>query len=143
MYAPSARAMKRGVPPTVRNARTGEFTPPGITRCARSNRPWLSIGLSRRRAAPRRLSAPSGGRSEATWGWSSQPAPGRPKAAERPLGGQERSDVGVVISMDVASARRVAFFRRAAALGARLAFLARRQGPEEAVGDHVAHAGAE
>ena len=29
--------MNRGVPPTARNARTGEFTPPGITRCARSN----------------------------------------------------------------------------------------------------------
>jgi hypothetical protein len=29
--------MKRGVPPTARNARTGEFTPPGITRWARSN----------------------------------------------------------------------------------------------------------
>ena len=30
--------MNRGVPPTARNARTGEFTPPGITRWARSNR---------------------------------------------------------------------------------------------------------
>src|SRR5689334_8564104 len=29
--------MNLGVPPTARNARTGEFTPPGITRCARSN----------------------------------------------------------------------------------------------------------
>ncbi len=29
--------MNRGVPPTARNARTGEFTPPGITCCARSN----------------------------------------------------------------------------------------------------------
>src|SRR2546425_6742059 len=28
--------MKRGVPPTARKARTGEFTPPGITRCARA-----------------------------------------------------------------------------------------------------------
>jgi len=28
------------------------------------------------------------------WGRATQPAPGRPKAAERPLGGQERSDVG-------------------------------------------------
>src|SRR5574337_2017330 len=30
--------MKRGVPPTALNARTGEFTPPGITRRASSNR---------------------------------------------------------------------------------------------------------
>src|SRR3954467_4016910 len=30
--------MNRGVPPTARNARTGEFTPPGVTACARSNR---------------------------------------------------------------------------------------------------------
>src|SRR5579875_65560 len=30
--------MNRGVPPTARNARTGEFTPPGITAWARSNR---------------------------------------------------------------------------------------------------------
>lgn len=29
--------MNRGVPPTARKARTGEFTPPGITRWARSN----------------------------------------------------------------------------------------------------------
>src|SRR3954465_14740258 len=29
--------MKRGVPPTARKARTGELTPPGITRWARSN----------------------------------------------------------------------------------------------------------
>ena len=30
--------MKRGVPPTARKARTGEFTPPGVTASARSNR---------------------------------------------------------------------------------------------------------
>ena len=29
-YGPCARSMKRGVPPTERNARTGEFTPPGM-----------------------------------------------------------------------------------------------------------------
>src|SRR2546429_2595082 len=33
---PSARATKKGVPPTARNARTGEFTPPGNTAFARS-----------------------------------------------------------------------------------------------------------
>ncbi len=35
--APLPRAKKRGVPPTARNARTGELTPPGITRCAAAN----------------------------------------------------------------------------------------------------------
>ena len=29
--------MNRGVPPTALNARTGEFTPPGVTARARSN----------------------------------------------------------------------------------------------------------
>src|SRR3954447_8672986 len=36
-YAPWARWTKRGVPPTARKARTGEFTPPGISARARSN----------------------------------------------------------------------------------------------------------
>src|SRR5438552_751260 len=35
-YAPSARATKYGVPPTDWNDRTGELTPPGMTRRARS-----------------------------------------------------------------------------------------------------------
>ncbi len=34
---PVPGAMNRGVPPTARNARTGEFTPPGVTASARSN----------------------------------------------------------------------------------------------------------
>ncbi len=34
---PSPRAMKSGCPPTLRNARTGEFTPPGIFSTARRN----------------------------------------------------------------------------------------------------------
>src|ERR1035441_6327503 len=34
---PSPRAMKSGYPPTARNARTGEFTPPGIFNSARRN----------------------------------------------------------------------------------------------------------
>src|SRR5216684_1019973 len=34
-WEPSPRAMNGGVPPTLRNARTGEFTPPGIGFCAR------------------------------------------------------------------------------------------------------------
>src|SRR5687768_17555345 len=40
-YAPCARATKRGVPPTALKARTGEFTPPGISRLARSNSCWF------------------------------------------------------------------------------------------------------
>src|SRR5476651_571784 len=35
---PCARSMNRGVPPTERNARTGEFTPPGMVFWARSKR---------------------------------------------------------------------------------------------------------
>ena len=34
---PCAEAMNRGVPPTALKARTGEFTPPGVTASARSN----------------------------------------------------------------------------------------------------------
>jgi hypothetical protein len=34
--------MKRGVPPTARNARTGEFTPPGVTERARAKRAALA-----------------------------------------------------------------------------------------------------
>src|SRR5262249_2432035 len=36
--APSPRAMNGGEPPTARNARTGLFTPPGMTRPAASSR---------------------------------------------------------------------------------------------------------
>jgi hypothetical protein len=35
---PRPSTMNRGVPPTARNARTGELTPPGVTRSARSSR---------------------------------------------------------------------------------------------------------
>src|SRR5262249_54677935 len=38
IVAPFADLMKRGVPPTPRNARTGLLTPPGISCLARSNR---------------------------------------------------------------------------------------------------------
>ena len=37
-YGPRPLAMKRGVPPTARKARTGELTPPGVTARARSRR---------------------------------------------------------------------------------------------------------
>ena len=40
-YAPSALAMNGGSPPTAPNARAGLFTPPGITRLARTNASWL------------------------------------------------------------------------------------------------------
>jgi hypothetical protein len=38
IQGPEPSAMKRGVPPTARNARTGLFTPPGVTSCARAKR---------------------------------------------------------------------------------------------------------
>src|SRR5215471_5256029 len=37
-WQPSPRAMKMGLPPTLRNARTGEFTPPGMRSRARWKR---------------------------------------------------------------------------------------------------------
>ncbi len=37
MTAPAAERITSGVPPTLPNARTGEFTPPGVTFLARSN----------------------------------------------------------------------------------------------------------
>src|SRR6266403_34640 len=36
IFEPSACATKNGSAPTFRNARTGEFTPPGMRRCARA-----------------------------------------------------------------------------------------------------------
>ena len=46
-YGPLAETIKRGVPPTEPNARTGEFTPPGISWRARSKssslRGWLEV----------------------------------------------------------------------------------------------------
>src|SRR6266446_4863921 len=36
---PSPRTIMGGIPPTALNARAGEFTPPGMTACAR----WLSL----------------------------------------------------------------------------------------------------
>src|SRR5439155_25509224 len=38
--APCPETINRGVPPTAWNARTGEFTPPGVTVRARSNSAW-------------------------------------------------------------------------------------------------------
>src|SRR6185436_3860524 len=96
-YAPCARCTKRGVPPTARNARTGEFTPPGMRARARSNSCWL------RSAAPPLLSV---------------------------LG---------VMGRQVEQG----MFGRRARAGLVLALIALGLGPEHAVGDHVAHAGAE
>ena len=42
IVAPRPDVMKRGVPPTDRNARTGEFTPPGVTSSALANRAALA-----------------------------------------------------------------------------------------------------
>ena len=45
-WAPSARATKYGVPPTERNERTGEFTPPGMTRWARAKSSSLRVEVA-------------------------------------------------------------------------------------------------
>ena len=50
---PSARSTKKGSPPTPRNARTGEFTPPGVTSQARRK----SVRLFALRSAAGRLAA--------------------------------------------------------------------------------------
>src|SRR5437868_6637976 len=89
MAEPSARAMKRGVPPTARKARTGELTPPGMTFWARAKSDSLLMRLS----------------------------------------------------MHLARSRRLAFL--GPAFGAGPAFFTGRQSPEEAIGNDVAHAGAE
>ena len=47
--------MNRGVPPTALNARTGEFTPPGVTRWARANHS-ADAAVVRPRAAEARVS---------------------------------------------------------------------------------------
>src|SRR4051812_13757480 len=91
MREPSPRTMKRGVPPTARNARTGELTPPGITRWARANR----MALRSLDASPASVDM------------------------ARALGG-----AGVLGGLGIR------FFALV---------LAGRQGPEEAVGNHVAH----
>src|SRR6266852_2812563 len=52
MRLPLPRTMKGGVPPTARNARTGELTPPGMVFCARANNAsFLLMGSSCRKAA--------------------------------------------------------------------------------------------
>src|SRR5690606_7297225 len=60
--------MNRGVPPTAANARTGEFTPPGVAAVARSNQdldcstaPLTSASLPK---TPRHASAGQAGRDE-------------------------------------------------------------------------------
>src|SRR5262245_50473350 len=109
--------MNRGVPPTARNARTGELTPPGITRCARSNSVWLASLI------------------------------GHPSRCALRYSPWQRTG-GSSASVDAPLRRpRLFLFRcvgRLAGLGAlrSLALLRRRQCPEEAIGQHVAHAGA-
>ena len=56
--------MNRGVPPTALKARTGEFTPPGVTRWARSNHAAeLCVGRALGRSAGSGTTAffPTGG----------------------------------------------------------------------------------
>src|SRR5215468_6035374 len=50
--APCALCTKNGSPPTEPNARTGEFTPPGMTRCARSNNSLMMLGSTPRFPPP-------------------------------------------------------------------------------------------
>src|SRR4051812_1531303 len=96
--------MNRGVPPTARKARTGELTPPGITRLARSKSAALDIvrGLER----------------------------------------QARRGASVDVARILGRGQRLAFAARRRAvrrLAVLLAFAFARQGPEESVGDDVAH----
>ena len=48
----SALTVKKGVPPTERKARTGEFTPPGIIFWARAKRSSEAEAMDRKRAIP-------------------------------------------------------------------------------------------
>src|SRR5450432_1566728 len=102
MCGPCARAMKRGVPPTARKARTGEFTPPGITRLARSNSSALVVMASTLGGSPASMNV------------------------ARILGRRHRLAVAgrwrLVDAVD-------------------LVFAVTGQGPEEAVGNDVSHAG--
>src|SRR5688572_19635668 len=60
MYGPRASRMNTGSPPTARNARTGEFTPPGMTRWARSKRTFEFGSLIEGHGSPLRDGASSG-----------------------------------------------------------------------------------
>ena len=55
-HAPCADRMKRGVPPTALKARTGEFTPPGVTVRARSKSAADAVVEAVRSGVTRRLS---------------------------------------------------------------------------------------
>src|SRR6185295_11570270 len=100
--------MKRGVPPTARKARTGELTPPGMTRAARSNSSLLLAMFFFYRPA-----ADHAGRRYGSM------------HASRGLG------------------RLLGFGLGVEALGFTAFVFRAGQGPEEAVGDDVAHAGPE
>src|SRR5450759_3873167 len=47
-WAPLPSRKKIGVPPTPRNARTGEFTPPGMRRRESSNNCWLRSSMMKK-----------------------------------------------------------------------------------------------
>jgi hypothetical protein len=80
--------MKRGVPPTARKARTGELTPPGMTRWARSKggRRWL-VSVDTARTLP--WSARGAGRLVGVFGGASGGP--RPRRLSSPGGRPRRS----------------------------------------------------
>src|SRR5690606_23134842 len=89
MYAPSARAMKRGVPPTARNARTAEFTPPTMTSQARANSEALSDIRGVRKEAGR--SSEDTGARDRPLRASVRPPPAARRPAERLRAGPLRA----------------------------------------------------
>lgn len=77
--APLAFEMNRGVPPTERNARTGELTPPGMTFCASWNSFFdvavfsrgTLVSSSRAIVGTGELYPPPGNRVKNSIGWNS------------------------------------------------------------------------
>ena len=109
--------MKRGVPPTARKARTGELTPPGMTRWARSNRPlrWWSwqrrrprsvLGFVGRTVGPGSGASPAssspssaGGRAQKKRSGTTLPMPGRkPRVQALVEEGQRLADGGLQLA---------------------------------------------
>src|SRR5438128_683336 len=127
--APSPRARKRGVPPTAPYARTGELTPPGVTRPASRNnasdRPSMGPILAATRVGGRgQEPRPNRGhRADLPAGVGSAPAcgraPGKPAGANAPLHVSGRAAVTMRSAFDAierwlfapGSARRLAAVR--------------------------------
>ena len=75
-YGPEPDTMNRGVPPTARKARTGEFTPPGVTAAARSKRvceTGASNGYRLTQTCSQRAPVFRRGRSEGIGSWTPEP----------------------------------------------------------------------